>query len=320
MPRPKKINPALATPQAPRALRVGSKGHARAVAAAHASEAAPEEQDDDAEEADPEDEKSNQEAHDAIATSAAAGYRAAADAAEATMGSDSASMLQAGEGAHDAAMESGAAFKSSCIAMRGATEEAAPDSERPGAPAAPTAQAIARASATPTAAAHLEVAQYAALGRDVLARTGAKNVDAAMLTIEAALSALGEQAKFKLTQRKAAATADVTARRAVLEDAVAQDVIKGRAKAFHIDADGKLGVPLAAWSRGTVAELTETLVTLGYKPGGPPAAHSTLIVASADGGDEAGLAARAAAAGVDIETRRAAEQNLARSAAKENAR
>jgi len=85
----------------------------------------------------------------------------------------------------------------------------------------------------------------------------------------------------------------------------------------RILGEGRYDVPDA--DIPAIEQLDAQLNELGYKAGAP-ASRSTLIVASEDGGDEAGLAARAEAAGVDIATRRAAEANLRRSQHQENAR
>jgi len=323
MPKPKKVNPAKSTPQAPRVLRVGSKGRARAEAAKAAGEPPPsaETDDDEDEDGDDEDEdgEKDQAAHDAAMAKAAEDHRSAADCADAAAGTDSAAALMAYEDAHDAAMESGGVAKASAMKMRGAeAEEAPPDSQpAPAAPTAPGARAIAAAAPVATAAAHLEVAQLAKLGRDVMLRTGAQSAAAAMLKLESALLALDEVGKLRAADTARAAGDNLRARTERLVAAVHAGM--PRAQAFHVKPDGKVGAPKSAWMGGTLQQLDAQLNELGYKAGAP-ASRSTLIVASEDGGDEAGLAARAEAAGVDIATRRAAEANLRRSQHQENAR
>jgi hypothetical protein len=171
------IDPSKSTPQAPRKLRVGSKGWARARAAEADGKGPPEKQDDDDDDDDgdgADDAAAKQAAHDETADSAAACYRAAADAAEATKGTDSASAHMAGEAAHDDAMEAGAKFKASCVAMRGGAlaEAPAPESKPDAAPAPSMAQALAVSSTIKTADAHIVTARLAEFGAYALARLG----------------------------------------------------------------------------------------------------------------------------------------------------
>src|SRR5262249_6306046 len=113
------------------------------------------------------------------------------------------------------------------------------------------------------------------------------------------------------------ATQDLRARTERLDAAVHAGM--DRAKAFVIGKNGRPERPLSTWMKGSVEDLDEALTTMGFAAGALPA-RSTLIIAPPDGDDEAGLAARAAAAGMDIDTRRAAEANQRRSAAQEHAR
>ena len=197
-----KIIPSKSVPQAPRQLRVGSKGYARARAAEAQGKAPPDEREDDDEDEDEDagDAASKQAAHDEIADKASASYRAAADAAEATKGTDSASAHMAAEAAHDEAVEAGAKMKASCIAMRGgAPDDADPDSVRSPSPAPAAAPQI---GAKATAEGHIATARAAEFGAYALAQLGlgvgdvakAKSALTGRLSFAAhALAVLGEK-------------------------------------------------------------------------------------------------------------------------------
>jgi len=308
----KRINPAVASPQAPRALRAGSKGHARAEAAKLAGEPPPARQaDDDEDEEDPEhdDDAKDQEAHDAACAHAAEQYRAAADAADAAKGTDSAAALEAGEAAHDDAMEAGAAFKSSCMAMRGVEpEHAAP-------PPPPGAQARALSSLAPggSAAAHMEVAALAKFGRDTLARMGAANVGAGMLKLEAWAASAAEVIKLRAAERKRDASASASARHERLAAAVRAGMPRSHAFDVTVGAKGEeILTPKKCWTAGTLTELSAQLDEMGYRAGANvvPSLHLP-----AEAGGEAGLAARAASSGMTLDERRAAEANVNRAPA-----
>jgi hypothetical protein len=251
------------------------------------------------------------EAHEALRADAEACHAAAADAYAKAKGTDSAAALMAAEDAGDAAYDAHSKAKASSMKLRGA-EESDPDSKpAPGAP--PPAPAAARALASlagPAASTQLELAQLAAFGRTAIAKLGAKSIAGAELKLDAAVGALRDIAKVRAAEKLRGH-----------HDRLAAAVHAGmdRSKAFEIDAKGNPTKPLATWLKLDLEELDEVLTLQGFAPGAP-AARSTLIVASPDGGDEAGLAARAEAAGVDIATRRAAEANVRRSQQQENAR
>jgi hypothetical protein len=311
-----KIDPTKAVPQAPRALRAGARARAAEGDAAPDSVTGPDSDAGPPSSGDP------MKEHEPNRAAAEAACLAAADAYKASKGSDSAAALMHAEEMSAAAREACSAAEGSSAKLRGAEGEAAPPTKRPADMApAPGARAIVAAAGGQTAAAHLEAAQLVALGRDVLARTGAATADAAMLKVEAALTALGEvktlRAKETAAKLKATEQAKV--------DRLAAAVRAGmpRAQAFTVSEgpagpDGKpteVLTPKAVWMRGSIEELNATLDELGFKVGA-----STKPGFQLPANDEAGLAARAAASGMDIETRRAAEENQRRSAARENSR
>jgi hypothetical protein len=271
--------------------------------------------DDDPDKDDEDDDAQDMAAHDAKADDASAKHRAAADAAEAAKGTDSAAALMAYETAHDEAMEAGSVLKASCASMRGAEPEPAKrDSSMPPPPAAPGANARALSALAPgaSAATHLELAGWAAFGKSMAASLGATSAAQAQVLGAEAVAALKE-----LPKAKAALHArDVQAR-------LASAVHAGmpREKAFNVAKDGKAGAPLAHWSKMSVEDLDATLTLMGYPNGAPADVRSTLVIAAPPSlDDEAGLAARAKASGMTLEERRAAEENQRRSAELERGR
>lgn len=259
-------------------------------------------------------------AAEASYTSAAAAMGAAAKELEG--GGDSLTILMAAEDAARAADDASDDVMASLAGYRGAP--AAPESSdpggmeaAPGAPSAPMARSIVSAAPKATAASAIEVADMAALGREVMKRSGAKNMDAALLAVEAAFTARDEIGKLRAAEATRAKAEDLRGRMERLGAAVHGGM--DRARAFVIDEKGNPEKPLPVWMRGSLSDLDETLATMGFAAG-KPVTTSSLVIASPDDGGEAGLAARAAAAGVDIETRRAAEKNVAASAAKERGR
>ena len=307
MPKPKKrITPAAAVPQAPRSLRVAQRN--RAEAPPPEAEEAP----GGDEENDPDDEP-DQADHDAACAAASEAMRSAADAYDAAQGTDSAAALMAAEDAGDAASEAHETAKASCLKMRGASADADAPPPPPGPPAPGAARALAALGGT-SAAGQLEIAQLAALGRDVLTRTGAASSGEALLKLETAMTALAEVGKLRAKERTTAAAANITARVDRLKAAVHAGM--PRAQAFNIDPKtDRPTTPKAAWMGGTLEQLDAQLNELGWKAGATADSRSTLHVAAADG--EAGLVERARASGMSVEDRRAAEQNVARSRAKE---
>ena len=202
-----KVNPALATPQAPlalRTLRAGSKGHARALAAQLAGKPPPAEEPDDDEEEDnaggavPQPGEPNTEgmasASEACKTASAACVTAQeqldATSAELDGGTDSISTLQATEAACDEAIEELQEAKAKCAALRGAEAEEPPADPPPAAPP-PGAQARILAAASPVATgeAHLQTARLADLGRFTLQQLGETDTKRARGALVAKLGA-----------------------------------------------------------------------------------------------------------------------------------
>lgn len=308
---PKKIDPSKATPQAPRNLRVGSKGSARALAAKAAGEPPPApkaDEDSDEDEDEEDDDEHDQEAHDAACSAASEKMRGAADAYDAAKGSDSASALMAAEDAGDDAAAAHEVGKASCMKMRGA--EARDEPPKPGAPPPPAAGAARAltALAGPGATAQLELAQLAGGMRDVLALTATATVGAALVKLEGWKLGAAEVARVRASEKSRAAATLAQA----FHDRLSAACLAGmdRAKAFNVTmvASKEVLTPKASWTRGTLADLDEALADNGY-PSDKPAARATLIHASPDGGGEAGLAARAHANGVPVDIQRAAEAN-----------
>lgn len=202
------INPAVSVPQAQRRLRVGSKGWARAKAAAAEGKDPPESKpDDDDDDGDGDEKGKAKAAHDAAMDRCAETHADAAAKAKAAKGTDSAAALMAYEAAHDEAMEAGKAGKTSCMKMRGVappTSDAPPppDKKLPPPPPAPGAAQALAALAGPGET-QLQIAQLAAIGRDFVKATNAQSIaDAAALVakvgsrsvfVDFVLGALGEQ-------------------------------------------------------------------------------------------------------------------------------
>lgn len=162
-----------------------------------------------------------------------------------------------------------------------------------------------------TLAGQIEVAELAALGRDVLRETGARTPDEAVQRVAAGQVALGEVGQLRAAARAREVEDEQQARRALLSAAV-HDGTLSRAQAFDVTEamgqDGKLRevlVPKAAWSSGTIEHLKATLAALGAGAA-PPRARA------APKTDEVDMAARAAAAGLTVEQYRRSMENVAR--------
>jgi hypothetical protein len=180
-----KIDPSKATPQAPRLLRAGSKGAARAAAAKTkglpAPVAAMDDEEEEPEESPESERKEQQEGADMMAqhetcrAAAEDAHKAAADAYAACKGTDSATALLAAEDAGDAAYAAHTSAKASSMALRGASPP--PEAPGPGedpskgapTPMAPGGQAVspislARALATAGGTAETQAKALAAVG------------------------------------------------------------------------------------------------------------------------------------------------------------
>ncbi len=254
----KRINPSKSTPQAPRKLRVGSKGHARALAAKAAGEPAPAAEEDYDEDKDPDDDDEEEKAaHEALRADAEAAHSEAADAYKAAKGTDSASALMAAEDAGDKAADAHAKCKASSMALRGAEPDS--DSARPGAPPPAPAQARALTSlAGPHATAQLELAQLAAFGRDALALLGAKSAAAGSMKLRLAVDAFAKIGKVEATAKAQAHFSRL---------AVAVQAGMPRAEAFDLDEENNPIRPKAVWSKLELDELDEILELRGFSAG-----------------------------------------------------
>jgi hypothetical protein len=232
------IDPSKATPQAPRVLRVGSKGHARAQAAAAAGKPPPDKEPDDDED---EDEEDNVGYDDAPApgepdtegmSAAAEACRTASDACgraqeqldacatELEGGTDSISTLTATETACDEAIEELQEAKAKCSSLRGAAPETEEESAPPVAPM--QARALAKAAPAATAEAHVETARLAELGRYTLGRLGLTAADTvkAKGVLGGKLDLADLAAKAQASEAKIKAKSDDAARLKLWEDGV----------------------------------------------------------------------------------------------------
>ena len=259
------IDPRKATPQAPRQLRVGSKGHARALAAKFAGKAPPDKDDDDDDDAEDSDYGDAPKpgpgeadtdgmaaASEACRTASEACGRAQeqldATSAELDGGTDSISTLQATEAACDEAIEELQEAKARCMALRGAeAEEPVPDGAPPAEPPPPADQARALAAAAParTAEAHLETGRLAAFGAYVLKRLGLTAADTvkAKGVLGGKLDLAAQTATAKKSEQKTKAEADTAKREKLWEWGVRTRRVQ-MAQAFARadgppDADGK---------------------------------------------------------------------------------
>lgn len=161
-------------------------------------------------------------------------------------------------------------------------ETPTPDPANPDAP--PAARAVARLGGANTAA-QLEVAKLAALGRDVMARTGAKSTGAALLKLEAGLVALAEVGPLRAAETKRAAADEDRARRDILAAAVTSGALT-RAQAFDVtEANGQeVLAPKVAWRAGSLDDLRAQIGALGASPRTPgPKLEPDLAAISAGG-------------------------------------
>ncbi len=202
MKKQKKIDPAKATPQAQRSLRVG-RGRAEAPAAAPPPAPAPAEEAKPNEDED-EDEDENGQAMaecaqafrtaSASSSSAVEALDACADELEA--GTDSITSLTAAEAACNEAIEELEEAIAKSMALRGAEAEQEEEAAAAPPPAAPQGSARAAGAPVATVAGHIQVARLAKLGSFAMSALKLSDPDAAM----AALGPRLELAAFAMNE------------------------------------------------------------------------------------------------------------------------
>lgn len=317
----KKINPALATPQASRALRTGSRTRA-ADAPEDDDKKKPGGDDADAAEEDEAPETEGASAPDLAGcaetcTAAAEALRASAEAFEAQAeslgkGVDSITEIGATREAWMAADEAGDVADKALAALSGAAPAPDLDDAAPMAPPpAPDAQAIARVAGG-SAQAQAEVTAQLAAMRRMMSAGGAKSLAALELQHTAGLTALARLGEVERGEKKRAADAAAKAMAAaetakVSRLAAAVHAGMPKAQAFNVGADGK-DTPKAAWMAVDLKTLDAQLVELGYPADAPPARSTLIHALPVD--DETGIAARAAAAGLSVEEYKAARKRV----------
>lgn len=282
------IDPSKATPQAPRSLRVGSKGFARAQIArmrgtAEPPPAADDDEDEDEGEKEPEssDRDGAMAAHEETRAAAAEAHTKAAEALEACKGSDSASGLLHAEEMGDDAGEKHEAFKTSSMKLRGAAPEEQPPAAAPQ-PAAPGARlhvvSLARAIAATggDAAGQTKIAACVAHCDKMLALFGAPSLDDLEGLVRAAhqdaADAVGlraaAKAAAKMAEKRARLDADV-ALRAELASAVRAGKYT-RAELFDVaEANGTEVLTPHGWLREMPAAARAAMIAKKQARGGP---------------------------------------------------
>lgn len=292
-------DPTKATPQAPRSLRVGSRGYARALAAAADKKPPPDEEPDDDED-EPEDSAkpaapgepdtegmaaASEACKTASEACARAGEQLDATAAELDGGTDSISTLQATEAACDEAVEELQEAKAKCMALRGAeAEEPAPAVEAP--PPAAQARALAGASPVRTAEAHVETARLAAFGAYALQRLGLTAADTvkAKGVLGTKLDLANEAVTAKKAEAATRATSETARREKIWEDGVRSRRVQ-MAQAFA-RVDGPDGTPVreySVWAKAQNAAYPELAAFESWmssrvpEPGTREAEPSTLL-------------------------------------------
>lgn len=283
------IDPSKATPQAPRALRVGSKGFARAQRATMAGQPAPAAaEDDDEDEDDDEMPPSSEEKpgaaladHEPMRAAAEEACRAAADAYKASKGTDSAAALMHAEAMGDAAGEAHGKAKASSMALRGAALEQAPADPAKPAPPAPAPPAgrvpvisLARAIAATggTAEGQAKIAETIAFADRMMALFGGASLE----EVEGRARAAHQDAKDAAELRAAAAVEAKRAEKRAKDDAETALSRKlsaavraqkfARAELFDvsegIDAEGKSVEVLTpqAWARAMAPTALDAMI------------------------------------------------------------
>lgn len=288
------IDASKTTPQAPRSLRVGSKGFGRALAASKEGKPPPDEEPDDDDEEEGHDEDAMSE-HEPLRAAAEEAHTKAADAYAACKGSDSAALLMAADEAGDAAAAAHEEAKASSAKMRGAAapdEEPGEDAHRP-APAgarlnvAGFARAIASASTTVEAQTKIAEAvafadrmsaifggaslaesesraraalQAGTFGAYALQRLGLSPADAvkAKGVLGAKLDLAAEAVTAKKSEAKTKAVSETARREKLWEDAVRDRRVQ-LAQAFaRVDGpDGKPARTYSAWAKSQNAAYPE---------------------------------------------------------------
>jgi hypothetical protein len=295
-----KIDPRKSVPQAPRVLRAGSKGYARAKTAEAAGDPPPDEQDDDDDDEEEEDPDSQREEasyslddHEPARADAEAKCAAASEAWKASKGTDSAAALMAAEAASAEARTACEAAEGSSQKLRGVPPPLGPDAAaKPVAPpptAAPpgaiSARAIVKAAGTPDAAAHVELLAAATFGRKMKALFGGASFDES----EGIARAAHQDAREAVGLRAAAVKAETAAKKRAEKDADAKlhatllSAVKARkyarAELFDVSANAAGAEVLTpqAWTKAMSPEALTSMIAkkqaradLGGGPGPTP--------------------------------------------------
>lgn len=258
------IDPSKITPQAPRVLRAGGKGAARAAGTRLRGTkpwgAALRAMDDDDEDDDDEDDPADSERdgakaiadHEPLRAAAEEAHTKAAMAYGACKGTDSSAALLHADDMGDAAGEAHQAAKASSMTMRGAAMDPAAPPKPPSAPVpAPpgaSAAAIARASvalAGGDAAAQAELLAAATSGRKLRAIFGASSFDELEGIARAALAdateAKGLRAGAEKAKKKSATRAIADAEIALRAEVTAAVTARKYARAELADVTEALG-------------------------------------------------------------------------------